>query len=50
MRSMDLLMLTLLNAQERTEKEFEQLFMAADERFIFKVSPTFEPVIFHCRC
>ncbi|KAI6775361.1 hypothetical protein HG530_002119 [Fusarium avenaceum] len=36
MRSMDLLMLTLLNAQERTEKEFEQLFMAADERFVFK--------------
>lgn len=50
MRSMDLLMLTLLNAQERTEKEFEQLFMAADERFVFKVSPTSEPVIFHCQC
>lgn len=38
MRSMDLLMLTLLNAQERTEKEFEELFRAADERFVFKVS------------
>ncbi|KAM0356108.1 hypothetical protein ACHAPU_000502 [Fusarium lateritium] len=36
MRSMDLLMLSLLNAQERTEKEFEQLFMDADERFVFK--------------
>ena len=37
MRSMDLLMLTLLNSQERTEKEFEELFKAADERFVFKV-------------
>ncbi|KAF4966626.1 hypothetical protein FSARC_5711 [Fusarium sarcochroum] len=36
MRSMDMLMLTLLNAQERTEKEFEELFKAADERFVFK--------------
>ncbi|KAF4335840.1 sterigmatocystin 7-O-methyltransferase precursor [Fusarium beomiforme] len=36
MRSMDLLMLTLLNAQERTEKEFEELFKSADERFVFK--------------
>ncbi|KAJ4140272.1 Alpha-1,3-mannosyltransferase cmt1 [Fusarium equiseti] len=36
MRSMDLLMLTLLNSQERTEKEFEELFKAADERFVFK--------------
>ncbi|KAF5675239.1 O-methyltransferase [Fusarium heterosporum] len=36
MRSMDLLMLSLLNAQERTEKEFELLFKDADERFIFK--------------
>ncbi|UZP37715.1 hypothetical protein NXS19_005531 [Fusarium pseudograminearum] len=36
MRSMDLLMLTLLNSQERTEREFEELFKAADERFIFK--------------
>jgi hypothetical protein len=35
---MDLLMLTLLNSQERTEKEFEELFKAADERFVFKVS------------
>ncbi|KAF9769549.1 hypothetical protein IL306_013026 [Fusarium sp. DS 682] len=38
MRSMDLLMLTLLNAQERTEKEFGELFKTADERFVFKVS------------
>ncbi|RFN43251.1 hypothetical protein FIE12Z_12510 [Fusarium flagelliforme] len=37
MRSMDLLMLTLLNSQERTEKEFEELFKVADERFVFKV-------------
>ncbi|KAL4722290.1 Alpha-1,3-mannosyltransferase cmt1 [Fusarium chlamydosporum] len=36
MRSMDLLMLTLLNAQERTEMEFKELFKAADERFVFK--------------
>ncbi|KAM0392667.1 hypothetical protein HYE67_000829 [Fusarium culmorum] len=36
MRSMDLLMLTLLNSQERTGKEFEELFKAADERFVFK--------------
>lgn len=41
MRSMDLLMLTLLNSQERTEKEFEELFKAADERFVFKVSYLF---------
>jgi hypothetical protein len=34
---MDLLMLTLLNSQERTEKEFEELFKVADERFVFKV-------------
>lgn len=38
MRSMDMVMLTLLNAQERQEYEFKELFKAADERFIFKVS------------
>lgn len=38
MRSMDMVMLTLLNAQEREEHEFRELFKAADERFSFKVS------------
>lgn len=38
MRSMDMIMLTLLNAQEREEQEFKALFKAADERFSFKVS------------
>lgn len=37
-RSMDMVMLTLLNAQEREEHEFRALFAAADERFVFKVS------------
>jgi hypothetical protein len=37
MRSMDMVMLTLLNAQERTEEEFKALFEAADPRFVFKV-------------
>ncbi|KAB5560046.1 O-methyltransferase-domain-containing protein [Coniochaeta sp. 2T2.1] len=37
-RSMDLIMLALLNAQERTEEEFRGLFAAADEGFVFKVS------------
>lgn len=37
-RSMDMVMLTLLNAQERTEVEFRELFRAADSRFLFKVS------------
>jgi hypothetical protein len=37
MRGMDLVMLTLLNAQERTEREFKELFAAADEGFVFKV-------------
>ncbi|KAK7739028.1 hypothetical protein SLS53_005926 [Cytospora paraplurivora] len=36
MRRMDLVMLTLLNAQERTEAEFRELFRLADERFVFK--------------
>ncbi|KID89862.1 O-methyltransferase, family 2 [Metarhizium guizhouense ARSEF 977] len=36
MRSMDMIMLTLLNAQERAEQEFRDLFKAADERFVFK--------------
>ncbi|KYK60650.1 O-methyltransferase [Drechmeria coniospora] len=35
-RSMDLVMLTLLNAQEREEHEFRALFAAADDRFVFK--------------
>lgn len=33
MRTMDLIMLTLLNAQERTEEEFRALFAEVDERF-----------------
>jgi hypothetical protein len=37
MRSMDMVMLTLLNAQERTEEEFRGLFKAADPGFVFKV-------------
>jgi hypothetical protein len=36
MRTMDLVMLTLLNAQERTAGEFEELFRRADERFVFR--------------
>ncbi|KAK5660695.1 hypothetical protein OQA88_12059 [Cercophora sp. LCS_1] len=36
MRRMDMVMLTLLNAQERTESEFRDLFKAADEGFVFK--------------
>lgn len=36
MRSMDLVMLALLNAQERMEEEFKQLFKDVDERFSFK--------------
>jgi hypothetical protein len=35
MRTMDLVMLTLLNAQERTEEEFRELFFDVDERFRF---------------
>lgn len=35
-RTMDLVMLTLLNAQERTAGEFEDLFRRADPRFVFK--------------
>ena len=38
MRSMDLVMLSLLNAHERTEEQYQALFQAADERFVFKVS------------
>lgn len=36
MRGMDMIMLTLLNAQEREEREFKELFKAADEGFVFK--------------
>lgn len=36
-RGMDMIMLTLLNAQERDEKEFKALFAKADSRFNFKV-------------
>ena len=37
MRRMDLVMLALLNAQERTEVEFRELFKAASDGFVFKV-------------
>ncbi|KAJ0122914.1 O-methyltransferase [Diaporthe amygdali] len=36
MRRMDMVMLALLNAQERTEAEFRELFRLADEGFVFK--------------
>ena len=36
MRGMDVVMLTLLNAQERTEREFRGLFEAAGEGFVFE--------------
>ncbi|OAQ94133.1 O-methyltransferase [Purpureocillium lilacinum] len=36
MRSMDMVMLALLNAQERREDEFKALFAEADSRFAFK--------------
>ncbi|KAK3488816.1 S-adenosyl-L-methionine-dependent methyltransferase [Neurospora hispaniola] len=36
MRRMDLVMLALLNAQERTEAEFRELFKAASDGFVFK--------------
>jgi hypothetical protein len=35
MRTMDLVMLTLLNAQERTEEDFRELFAKVDPRFRF---------------
>ena len=38
MRGMDLVMMTLLNAQERDEREFRELFEMASESFVFKVS------------
>lgn len=36
MRRMDMVMLALLNAQERTEAEFRELFRMADEGYVFK--------------
>ncbi|AEO54737.1 hypothetical protein MYCTH_2297644 [Thermothelomyces thermophilus ATCC 42464] len=36
MRRMDVVMLALLNAQERTEAEFRELFAAASDGFVFK--------------
>lgn len=42
-RGMDMVMLALLNAQERSEKEFRELFQAADERFVFKVRRPLSP-------
>lgn len=38
MRSMDLVMMTLLNAQEREERAFKQLFEIAGDGFVYKVS------------
>ncbi|GKT51226.1 chlorophenol O-methyltransferase [Colletotrichum spaethianum] len=35
-RSMDMVMLAVLNAQERNEDEYRKLFEAADERYVFK--------------
>ncbi|RDA91224.1 hypothetical protein CP533_3406, partial [Ophiocordyceps camponoti-saundersi (nom. inval.)] len=35
-RGMDMIMLALLNAQERDENQFRDLFREADERFVFK--------------
>ncbi|KAJ2903350.1 O-methyltransferase [Zalerion maritima] len=35
-RGMDMVMLTLLNAQERDEEEFKALFSAADDGYVFK--------------
>jgi hypothetical protein len=43
-RSMDMVMLVLLNAQERTEEEYRQLFAQVDQGFVFKVCPTFHSV------
>ncbi|KAK1758615.1 o-methyltransferase [Echria macrotheca] len=36
MRRMDMVMLAVLNAQERTEAEFREIFKAAGEGFVFK--------------
>jgi hypothetical protein len=35
-RTMDLVMLTLLNAQERSEDQFRALFERVDRRFVFR--------------
>ncbi len=37
-RGMDMAMMTLLNAQERDERQFQELFKLAAEGFVFKVS------------
>lgn len=47
MRRMDMVMLALLNAQERTEAEFRELFRMADEGFVFKVSQAVFPFLAH---
>src|SRR5688572_20525711 len=44
MRRMDVVMLALLNAQERTEEEYRELFRAASENFVFLVSFSFPGV------
>lgn len=38
MRQMDMVMLCILNSQERDEKTFKELFEEADEGFRFVVS------------
>lgn len=48
MRGMDIVMLALLNAQERTAEEFKNLFELADPGFVFKVS--YAPIFLVCAC
>lgn len=38
MRRMDMVMLALVNSQERTEAEFRDLFRAVSDGFVFKAS------------
>jgi len=49
MRRMDMVMLALLNAQERNEAEYKELFRLASEKFVFKVCfipPPFPHLLF----
>ncbi|KAL7808236.1 chlorophenol O-methyltransferase [Trichoderma gracile] len=45
LRNMDMIMGALLNAQEREEREFRELFEAADPRFKFKVCQHISPFL-----
>ncbi|KAK3298491.1 O-methyltransferase-domain-containing protein [Chaetomium fimeti] len=47
-RRMDVVMLAVLNAQERTEEEFRALFAAAGDGFVFKVRFSFFGFCFVC--